>query len=212
MGMTITWLGHSCFRVTCGDSIVVLDPYEPGSVPGCGDICETADQVLCSHEHHDHNYRAGVRLSGRGKGAIQVTALPWYHDDCQGKKRGPSTIYLLEGGGVRVAHFGDVGCMPSQEIVEQLRGVDAALLPVGGFYTVGPQEAKEIVDAIRPRVVVPMHYRSESFGFDVIGPVEDFLALCQNVKRYDSATLEIVPQMEEQTAVLFPANCRGSAN
>ena len=57
-----------------------------------------------------------------------------------------------------------------------------------------------------------MHYRSESFGFDVIGPVEDFLALCQNVKRYDSATLEIVPQMEEQTAVLFPANCRGSAN
>ena len=212
MGMTITWLGHSCFRVTCGDSIIVLDPYEPGSVPGCGDICETADQVLCSHEHHDHNYRAGVRLTGRGEGAIQVTALPWYHDDCEGKKRGPSTIYLLEGGGVRVAHFGDVGCMPSEEIVEQLRGVDAALLPVGGFYTVGPQEAKEIVDAIRPRVVVPMHYRSESFGFDVIGPVEDFLALCQNVKRYDSATLEIVPQMEEQTAVLFPANCRGSAN
>ena len=212
MGMTITWLGHSCFRVSCGDSTVVLDPYEPGSVPGCGDICETADQVLCSHEHHDHNYRAGVRLSGRGEAAIQVTALPWYHDDCQGKKRGPSTIYLLEGGGVRVAHFGDVGCMPSQEIVEQLRGVDAALLPVGGFYTVGPQEAKEIVDAIRPRVVVPMHYRSESFGFDVIGPVEDFLALCQNVKRYDSATLEIVPHMEEQTAVLFPANCRGSAN
>ena len=62
MGMTITWLGHSCFRVTCGDSIIVLDPYEPGSVPGCGDICETADQVLCSHEHHDHNYRAGVAL------------------------------------------------------------------------------------------------------------------------------------------------------
>ena len=212
MGMTITWLGHSCFRVTCGDSIVVLDPYEPGSVPGCGDICETADQVLCSHEHHDHNYRAGVRLTGRREGAIQVTALPWYHDDCQGKKRGPSTIYLLEGGGVRVAHFGDVGCMPSEEIVEQLQGVDAALLPVGGFYTVGPKQAKEIVDAIRPRVVVPMHYRSESFGFDVIGPVEDFLALCQNVKRYDSATLEIVPQMEEQTAVLFPANCRGSAN
>ena len=133
MGMTITWLGHSCFRVTCGDSIIVLDPYEPGSVPGCGDICETADQVLCSHEHHDHNYRAGVHLTGRGEGAIQVTALPWYHDDCEGKKRGPSTIYLLEGGGVRVAHFGDVGCMPSEEIVEQLRGVDAALLPVGGL-------------------------------------------------------------------------------
>ena len=84
MGMTITWLGHSCFRVECGDYAVVLDPYEPGSVPGCGDVRETADQVLCSHEHHDHNYRGGVTLTGRGEGPIQVTALPWYHDDCEG--------------------------------------------------------------------------------------------------------------------------------
>lgn len=202
MGMTITWLGHSCFRVTCGDSIVVLDPYEPGSVPGCGDICETADQVLCSHEHHDHNYRAGVRLTGRGEGAIQVTALPWYHDDCQGKKRGPSTIYLLEGGGVRVAHFGDVGCMPSEEIVEQLQGVDAALLPVGGFYTVGPKEAKEIVDALQARVVIPMHYRSDAFGFDVLAPVEDFLELDSHWMRYETDTLEIHENMRHSVAVL----------
>lgn len=204
MGMTITWLGHSCFRVECGDYAVVLDPYEPGSVPGCGDVRETADQVLCSHEHHDHNYRGGVTLTGRGEGPIQVTALPWYHDDCEGEKRGPSIIHVLEGGGVRIAHFGDVGCMPSPALLEQLQGLDAALLPVGGFYTVGPQEAKAIVDAIQPRVVVPMHYRSQSFGFDVIGPVEDFLALCQNVKQYGCPTLEITPQMEEQVAVLFP--------
>ena len=48
MGMTITWLGHSCFRVECGDYAVVLDPYEPGSVPGCGDVRETADQVCAA--------------------------------------------------------------------------------------------------------------------------------------------------------------------
>ena len=94
--------------------------------------------------------------------------------------------------------------MPSPELLEQLQGLDAALLPVGGFFTVGPQEAKAIVDAINPRVVVPMHYRSADFGFDVIGPVEDFLALCQNVKQYGCPALEITPQMEEQVAVLFP--------
>ena len=59
----IQWLGHSCFRVECQGYVIVLDPFSPGSVPGCKDIQNVeADQVLCSHEHGDHNYRAGVIL------------------------------------------------------------------------------------------------------------------------------------------------------
>ena len=46
----IQWLGHSCFRVECQGYAIVLDPFEPGSVPGLRDIQQTADQVLCSHE------------------------------------------------------------------------------------------------------------------------------------------------------------------
>ena len=42
-----------------------------------------------------------------------------------------------------------------------------------GYYTVGPEEAQAIVEAIRPRVVIPMHYRSDRFGFDVLAPVEN---------------------------------------
>ena len=64
--MQIKWLGHSCFRVECQGYALVLDPFEPGSVPGCREIQEVADQVLCSHEHHDHNYRAGVTLRQDG--------------------------------------------------------------------------------------------------------------------------------------------------
>lgn len=200
----IQWLGHSCFRVECQGYVIVLDPFSPGSVPGCKDIQNVeADQVLCSHEHGDHNYRAGVILREDGpENPFTVTALPWYHDGQQGAQRGPNTIYVLEAQGLRVAHFGDVGCMPSQEVLDQLQNLDAIMLPVGGHFTVGPQEAMDIVKAIQPRVVIPMHYRSDEFGFEVLGTVGAFLDVCGKWVHCDTDTLEVTPNMSRYTAVL----------
>lgn len=200
----IQWLGHSCFRVECQGYVIVLDPFSPGSVPGCKDIQNVeADQVLCSHEHGDHNYRAGVILREDGpENPFTVTALPWYHDGQQGAQRGPNTIYVLEAQGLRVAHFGDVGCMPSQEVLDQLQNLDAIMLPVGGHFTVGPQEAMDIVKAIQPRVVIPMHYRSDEFGFEVLVTVGAFLDVCGKWVHCDTDTLEVTPNMSHYTAVL----------
>ena len=200
----IQWLGHSCFRVECQGYVIVLDPFSPGSVPGCKDIQNVeADQVLCSHEHGDHNYRAGVILREDGpENPFTVTALPWYHAGQQGAQRGPNTIYVLEAQGLRVAHFGDVGCMPSQEVLDQLQNLDAIMLPVGGHFTVGPQEAMDIVKAIQPRVVIPMHYRSDEFGFEVLGTVGAFLDVCGKWVHCDTDTLEVTPNMSHYTAVL----------
>ena len=115
----------------------------------------------------------------------------------------PNTIHLLEAGGLRVAHMGDAGCMPSPEILERLQELDAVMLPVGGYYTVGPEEAQAIVEAIHPRVVIPMHYRSDRFGFDVLAPVEKFLDLnAGHWMRYDTDTLEIHGGMSHHVAVL----------
>lgn len=197
----LTWLGHSCFRVECAMNKLILDPFAPGSVPGLRDITEEADGVLCTHEHHDHNYREGVRLTP-GERGMEVHAYPSFHDDCQGAKRGPNKIFVLGDSSVRVAHMGDIGCMPSPEVVEALRGVDAMLIPVGGYYTVGPREAMEIVKAIEPRVVIPMHYRSPDFGFDVLGPVEDFLALCESWRKAEGNYIEINPDTEPGAVVL----------
>ena len=197
----LTWLGHSCFRAECATSKIIIDSFAPGSVPGLRDIHEQAQMALCSHEHHDHNYREGVTLTG-GESEIDVQSYPSFHDDCQGEKRGPNSIHVLSDGSVRIAHMGDIGCMPSPEVIEALRGVDAMLIPVGGYYTVGPKEAMEIVKAAAPRVVIPMHYRSPDFGFDVLGPVEDFLALCGNWRKAEGNSIDITPDTEPGTVVL----------
>ena len=95
-----------------------------------------------------------------------------------------------------------MGCGLTPEQAEALSGLDALLIPVGGFYTIDAGQAKAVVDQLKPRVVVPMHYRGKDFGYEVIGSVEDFLALQSGVVRYEGNVLELTQDTPAQTAVL----------
>ena len=186
--MKITWYGHSCFLVETAEGSVVLDPYAPGSVPGVSLPPLTADLVLCSHGHGDHGFREAVTLSGRTP-SLRVESLNTWHDEAGGSLRGPNTVYLLEAEGLRLVHLGDLGHMLSPEQIAALGRVDILLIPVGGHFTIGPETAAELARALHPGITVPMHYRGEGFGYGVIGPVEDFLALCGPVRRLESNVL-----------------------
>ena len=200
--MRLTWLGHSCFKAESGGYTIVLDPYEDGSVPGCAPVRESADQVLCSHEHFDHNFRDGVTLKKSGATPIKVDTILTYHDDKKGILRGSDKIHILDDGQVKVAHMGDLGCELEPEQVEKLKGLDAVLIPVGGYYTIDALQAKKLIDQIKPRVTIPMHYRGEEFGFDVLGTVEDYTNQCSDVKDYPTNVIEIEKDTKGQTAVL----------
>ncbi len=199
----VEWFGHSCFRITKDGYAIVLDPYEDNNVPGL--ILETlqADEVFASHEHGDHNAREKVELRGEKKDSpFQMIRLESFHDDCCGEKRGTNIMTVLESEGIRIAHLGDIGCVPSAEQMEVLKGLDAVMVPVGGFYTMEPDEIRELLKELDPRVIIPMHYRSEKFGYDVIATLDVFLREGDPVVRYDTNTLLIHPDMERQTAVL----------
>lgn len=200
--MKITWLGHSCFKVETKGYAIVLDPYEDGSVPGCGAVRETADEVLCSHEHFDHNFRKAVALKEHGSSPVKVEVISTFHDDKKGELRGGNKIHILDDGQVRIAHMGDLGCEPEPEQMARLRGLDGILIPVGGYYTIDAPLAKRLVELLKPRVTIPMHYRGEGFGFDVLGTVKDYTKLCSDVRIYEENVLELDKDTKGQTAVL----------
>ena len=85
-----------------------------------------------------------------------------------------NTARIFRFGNTRVAHLGDLGEYPSEAIRTALRGVDALLIPIGGFYTIDAETAKGIVAETAPRCVLPMHYRSERFGYDVLQELSAF--------------------------------------
>ena len=199
--MKLTWYGHSCFLLESAEGSAVFDPYSPGSVPGLALPELRADAVICSHGHSDHNYARVVTLTGRIP-AFGLRQLHVFHDGEGGKLRGENTVTLVEAEGLRVVHLGDLGHMLSEAQIAKLGRVDLLLIPVGGYYTIGPAEAHALAVKIAPRAVVPMHYRGEGFGFDVLAPVEAFLALTENARRFDTNCIEPDKLAAPLTAVL----------
>lgn len=200
--MKLTWLGHACFRLTSEDYRIVIDPYEDDYVPGLGALCEEAEGIYCSHEHRDHGAMEAVKLHIAFPSPFRVTTIQTFHDDQGGSLRGMNTIHIFEDGNFRAAHLGDLGCELTEEQLGLLEGLDALMIPIGGFYTIDAVQAKALADRLSPRVVLPMHYRGEGFGFDPIGTLEEYTALCDNMVFYDSNTIELTKELPPQTAIL----------
>ena len=199
--MKLIWHGQSCFTIESGDSTVVIDPYQDGMVSGHAPLALTADAVFCSHEHPDHNAKGKVTLSGK-ESAIHVQEIHTFHDSKKGRLRGQNIIRIFSTEGMSVAHLGDLGCELEPEQKKQLKGLDAVMVPVGGFFTINAKQAKILMDELKPRVVIPMHYRASGHRFGIIGSVDKFLALCDNVVTHDGNIMELTRETPAQTALL----------
>ncbi len=208
IGMHITWLGHSCFKIEKGGYSVIIDPYKDGSVPGLKNIRESADMVICSHEHGDHNGRECVRVTEKTDCPFKITSLLSFHDDAGGTRRGESAITILEDGDERIAHFGDLGCALTEEQESLLTDLDLALIPVGGFYTIDGKTAGEIVKKIHPRKVIPMHYRDvdKGYGYAEISTVDDFLQSVGSAVFLEASSMDTEKDYSTQMIVLEPEN------
>jgi L-ascorbate metabolism protein UlaG (beta-lactamase superfamily) len=209
--MKITWLGHASFLVESKDGTrVVTDPFEAGSYDGAvgySPINTHADVVTVSHEHADHN--AVDAVSGapeivrdpaeRTVKGITIRGMATFHDESKGKDRGRNNIYVMDVDGVKVGHLGDLGHALSPDESAALGAVDVLLAPVGGYYTIGPEEAKKTAEALGARIIIPMHYKTDALGFP-IQPVDDFLKLMDRVERSDSTSIEIEAKDLSDTA------------
>lgn len=189
----IIWHGHSCFEIQSEDAVIVFDPFE--EVPGYKPLSLEADLVLCSHEHADHNARDRVKLSGRSVDEdVHVDILETFHDDFEGQERGKNKIHIITIAGKRIAHMGDLGHALSHEYEDQLKDLDVMMIPVGGHYTIDADVAGMVVKSTNPAITVPMHYRTDDAGFDVISTIDPFAEQFENVHRLDSSDFAVGEQ------------------
>lgn len=187
--VTIQWLGHSCFKLTWDDWSAVLDPYQDGSVPGLDNLQVSAIDVFCSHGHYDHGAAEVVKQIKMAAPAPKITRVNSFHDNENGAKRGENIIRVFDFDGFKVAHFGDLGHILNDEQISRIGNVDVALLPVGGFYTIDAPTAKKVAQQVKAKVIIPMHYRTDKFGFDVISTLDEFTKLYDDVVYTDSDTV-----------------------
>ena len=199
----VEWLGHSGFRITAGRASIYIDPYRVPDGPAADAILIThghydhfspQDVERLSGEATTVVAPAPVaeRLSGRVRsiapgevvelGRIDVRAIAAYNTskrDASGKPFHPREAgwvgYELRVGGERLYHSGDTDVIPE---MDQVAGVDVALLAVSGVYVMTPGEAAEAARRIQPVLAVPMHWgehigtRADAEAFADRAPVE----------------------------------------
>lgn len=208
-GITIAWYGHAAFLITSPKGVRVLtDPY-PGNL-GYGNRRFSADIVTVSHEHFDHNSVASVEgdpvalrgLDGSGGWAsasktvddVTVSAIGGsYHDAEQGSKRGKNSFFLIEAGGLRLLHLGDLGEVPSKELVDKAGRVDVLFIPVGGFFTIDGPTAVRVAALFGAKVVIPMHYKTRAIADWQISDEQPFIEGQPGVKRVGTSQVVLDP-------------------
>ena len=193
--MKLTWLGHACFLAEQDGYTILLDPYT--GVEGYPPLAERklrVNRILCSHGHFDHSAADQAEVVPfEGDCPFAIRTVETFHDDQGGALRGTNTIHILSAGGVTAAHLGDLGHQLTADQLAAIGPLDAALIPVGGTYTVDARGAKAVCEALAPKCAVPMHYRHAPYGLPNVGGAEAFLALWpeEEIRRLEGPSLEL---------------------
>ncbi|EQB63951.1 MAG: beta-lactamase fold-like protein Zn-dependent hydrolase [candidate division Zixibacteria bacterium RBG-1] len=209
--VTIKWLGHAHFLISNNKVKIALDPFDSSVGYPMPDV--SADILLMSHGHLDHNNASAVKgnpvqITGYGKKSakgIDFTGVKTYHDDQQGKSgRGENTVFVWEMEGIRFAHCGDLGHLLTEQNLKEIGAVDVVMIPVGGFYTIDSKVATQNIEKLKPKVVIPMHYKQPFMGDDFpIDKVDVFLQGKKNVQKVGKNTLTLNKEKLPEETTIF---------
>ncbi len=184
--MKIKWLAHASFLIE-GDGLrIITDPYEPNEVINLPPITELADIVIRSSE--DDEAHCFVDTIPPGFDLITATDIvdtgvtvkgltvdaTWSQESLIHKdKVRDNAMYRFTLEGINITHMGDVGNPLTEAQLEALTGTDILLALTGGPPTIDLEDLGNVIEYIRPKVVIPMHYRIPGPRFFML-PVTDF--------------------------------------
>jgi L-ascorbate metabolism protein UlaG (beta-lactamase superfamily) len=195
--MEINWHGLSCFRLTeRGMASVVTDPYDH-NITGFNPLKLRGEIVTVSHDAPGHNFISAVKghsrvITGPGEfeiGGVFITGVQTNRRTKGTSKELRNTLYVFDYEGITVAHLGDINKVPNQTDVENLGGVNVALVPVGGGGSLNAAKAAEIVSLLEPGIVIPMHYQLPESNLK-LSPLSRFL------KEMGVGKIEPVPSLK----------------
>ncbi len=189
--MRIRWHGHSCFELGDRERKLITDPHDGSSI-GINAPQVEGDIILVSHDHYDHNATRQVKkpdsevvdeVGEKSFDGVKVKGIDTYHDKKSGERRGENIIYKFKMDGTQFCHLGDLGHTLDEDTVNEIGEVDFLFVPVGDMFTIGPKEAKEVIESIEPKIAVPMHFKIAGLSLD-IKTLEPFMSLFPEEKTH----------------------------
>lgn len=175
--MQIKFHGHSCFSIKEGDSTIVTDPYDESTGLKSPNINAKVVTVSYNHPHHSNS----KAISGEPKvfdwpgeyetSGIHIKGVTSFHNPKEDNEQKENTIFKIDLNGINLCHLGSLGTKLTPEQLEKIGDVDILFVPVGGKESIDAKKAKEVIEQIEPRLIIPMAYNTEGSkcGFDELG-------------------------------------------
>lgn len=185
--LLLTYYGHSAFALNDGSCKLLFDPFFSGNplATTAADVVD-CNYILVSHGHGDHLGDApdiaartgavvigtpeileacraenghGMNIGGRAEfafGSVYMTEA--IHSS--GVAGLLSCGFVVNIAGKNVYFAGDTALFGDMELIGRRFPLDCALLPIGGNYTMGIEDAAYAVKLLQPRHVIPVHYNT----------------------------------------------------
>jgi L-ascorbate metabolism protein UlaG (beta-lactamase superfamily) len=171
---------------------------------------EKINIITISHEHYDHNNTMGIKgkpvvLKGsvnRDTHKMIFKGISSYHDSVYGKHRGNNTIFIIKTDEMVLCHLGDLGHLLENSQLEEINRVDILFIPVGGYYTLNHLQADQVIEQLKPKVVLPMHYKTDAIKWS-IDPLSFFLDKKDNIKTIGENSFEIEAGMLPEKTTIY---------
>jgi L-ascorbate metabolism protein UlaG (beta-lactamase superfamily) len=177
MALEITWLGRNCFRLKGREGVVITDPCPPESGYTLGKV--DANVVTISRKDDPgYSYREGVKTEGPrvldSPGEFEIDGILVTGFATKRPDGIRNVAFIIELDGIKIGHLG-VPAGPANAIaVDDLKGVDILLLPVGGHTSIPSAVASDVMQTIDARITIPMNFKTAQETAD-LDPLESFL-------------------------------------
>ncbi|MCL4344005.1 MAG: metal-dependent hydrolase [Nitrososphaerota archaeon] len=183
----LKWLGHSAFELNTSNKMLLIDPWisNPNSPAKVKDYYN-ADYLIVTHDHSDHlgdaveisrnsgapiiavfelanflNESEKVKTIGMNIGgplkltsSLSVFLTQAFHSSTHGAPTGT----IVKTDTATIYHAGDTGLFGDMKLIGQVYKPDIMLIPIGGFFTMNPEQAAIAVQMVSPKIAIPMHY------------------------------------------------------
>jgi len=170
----IKWFGHSFFQITSSQGTkIITDPFGPMGFP----MPEVWPHVVTVGREHGNHNNAGLAkgnpvvlrgLKGGGEDWDQINTtfrdvliynVPIHQRTAPGYGASfKGSAFVFEMDGLCILHSGDLSEPFNEDQLQLIGHIDILLQTIGGVYTIGPEGAKKVIEHLKPKIVIPMHY------------------------------------------------------
>ena len=193
------YLGHSSFLITSPGGVTIVTDYNGFLRPK-----DPPDVVTMNHAHIMHytdDIDPGIKLVLRGWdtgegpphydvkfGDVRIRNVPTnIRSGDGGTEFGGNSIFIFATGDLCIAHLGHLHHTLTPEHLAELGQIDVLLTPIDGAFTLSQPDMIEVIEAIHPRLVIPMHY----FGQAVVDRFVKRVADRYDVHYSDTAAIPL---------------------